>query len=167
MIHGAWVNWRAGVLAAALALSASPALAQTTPVPLPKPLLSGTTSGVGWGIYAGGLTGASLQEEGQGLRVSVPAGASVLGTRYDVVKRTALLTYRLPKGLDARSALAFATNQLQLQGFDIGERTFPDARSARATLSRDGQSIEVQTTRQATGDMQVVYVFSVPHTDSD
>ncbi|CAM3791328.1 hypothetical protein DESA109040_21585 [Deinococcus saxicola] len=159
MIKGEWVNWRAGVLAAALALSASPALAQTTPVPLPKPLLSGTTSGVGWGIYADGLTKAGLQEEGQGLRVGVPTGAGVLGTRYDAAKRTALLTYRLPKGLDARSALAFATNQLQLQGFDIGKRTFPEASSARATLSRDGQSIEVQTMRQANGDMQVMYVF--------
>ncbi|QFP76030.1 hypothetical protein [Deinococcus sp. AJ005] len=162
MTNGERLNWRAGVLAAVLALSASPVLAQTTPVSLPKPLLSGTTSGLGWGIYAGGLTNAGLQEEGQGLRVSVPAGASVLGTRYDAVKRTALLTYRLPKGLDARSALAFATNQLQLQGFDIGERTFPDASSARATLSRDAQSIEVHTTRQANGDMQVLYVFGGP-----
>ncbi|CAM4149302.1 hypothetical protein [Deinococcus marmoris] len=162
MIHGERLNWKAGMLAAALALSASPVIAQTMPVPLPKPLLSGTTSGVGWGIYAGGLTNAGLQEEGQGLRVGVPAGAGVLGTRYDTAKRTALLTYRLPKGLDARSALAFATNQLQLQGFDIGERTFPDARSAHATLSRDGQSIEVQTTRQANGDMQVLYVFGGP-----
>lgn len=162
MTSGEWGNWKAALLAAALALSSSAAIAQTTPVPLPKPLLSGTTSGLAWGIYAGGLTAASLLEDGQGLRVGVPAGASVLGTRYDTAQRTALLTYRLPRGLDARSALAFATNQLQLQGFDIGERSFPTASSARATLRRDGQGLEVLTTRQANGDMQVLYVFGRP-----
>ncbi|GGL84641.1 hypothetical protein GCM10010840_23150 [Deinococcus aerolatus] len=159
MTSGEWVNWKAALLAAALALSCHAAVAQTTPVSLPKPLLSGTTSGLAWGIYAGRLTSASLLEEGQGLRVGVPAGASVLGTRYDAAQRTALLTYRLPRGLDARSALAFATNQLQLQGFDIGERSFPTASSARAALSRDGQGLTVQTTRQANGDTQVLYVF--------
>lgn len=146
---------KAVLLAAVLALSSSSGVAQG----VGKPLLGGTTSGLAWGIYAGGLTTASLQEDGPDLRVSVPAGASVLGTRYDAAKRTALLSYRLPGGLDARSALAFATNQLQLQGFDIGERSFPDASSARATLNRDGQRIEVQTTRQANGDLQVQYVF--------
>ena len=153
------MNWQAAALAVALALSSSLALAQTSAQALPKPLLGGTTAGLAWGLYAGGLSSAALQEEGQGLRVGVPVGASVLGTRYDVGRGAALLTYRLPGGLDARSALAYATNQLQLQGFDIGERTFPDARSARATLGRDGQSIEVQTTRKANGDIQVLYVF--------
>lgn len=160
MTKGEGLRWRAALLAAVLALPASSAAAQTTPAEPPKPLLSGTTSGLGWGIYAGGLSSASLQDDGPGMRVGVPAGASVLGTRYDAAKRTALLTYRLPKGLDARSALAFATNQLQLQGFDIGTRSFPNASSARATLMRDGQGLDVQTTRQANGDIQVLYVFS-------
>lgn len=162
MTNGAWVNWKAVVLAAALALSTGPAVAQTAPAALPRPLLSGTTSGLAWGLYAGGLTRANLLEDGPGLRVGIPARASVLGTRYDAAKKTALLSYRLPGGLDARSALAFATNQLQLQGFDIGERRFPTASSARATLRRDGQGLEVQTTRQPNGDMQVLYVFSSP-----
>ncbi|MDV6375755.1 hypothetical protein [Deinococcus arenicola] len=124
-----------------------------------KPLLGGTTSGLTWGLYAGGLTTASLQEEGQGLRVSVPVGARVLGTRYDLQERAALLTYRIPRGLDARSALAYATNQLQLQGFDIGVRTFPNASTAQAILSRDSQNMEVRAVRRANGDLQVSYVF--------
>jgi hypothetical protein len=156
------MNWKAALLAAALALSAPGTAAQTTPVPLGRPLLSGTTSGLAWGIYSGGLASASLQEDGQRLRVGVPAGASVLGTRYDAAKKTALLTYRVPGGLGARSALAFATNQLQLQGFDIAERNFPNASSARATLRRDGHGMEVQTTRQPNGDIQVLYVFGAP-----
>ncbi|CAM3577226.1 hypothetical protein DEFR109230_03895 [Deinococcus frigens] len=143
------------LLAAAVALSSGSGAARA----VGEAVLSGTTSGVSWGIYAGSLSNASLQEEGQGLRVGVPAGASVLGARYDADSRTAVLTYRLPRGLDARSALAFATNQLQLQGFDVGRRTFPSASSARATLSRDGQMIEIQTARQASGDLQVRYVF--------
>ncbi len=152
------MNWNALVLAAALALPSGFALGQAAP-PLPRPLLSGTTSGLGWGIYGSGLTSASLQEDGQRLRVGVPAGASVLGTRYDVANRTALLTYRLPGGLDARSALAFATNQLQFQGFDVIERSFKTASSASAALVRGGQGLEVQTTRQSNGDIQVMYVF--------
>lgn len=149
------MNFRTVLLAAALAAGSGAGTAQA----VGKPLLGGTTSGLSWGIYSGGLTRDSLQEEGQSLRVSVPVGASVLGTRYDTEKRAALLTYRIPRGLDARSALAFATNQLQLQGFDAGARTFPEPSSARATLSRDGQSIEVQTMRRANGDIQVSYIF--------
>ncbi|GGO27089.1 hypothetical protein GCM10008949_18420 [Deinococcus humi] len=147
------------MLAAALALSSGSALSQAAP-PLPRPLLSGSTSGLGWAIYAGGLRGADLQEDGQSLRLGAPVGASVLGTRYDAARKTALLTYRVPGGLGARSALAFATNQLQLQGFDLRERTFKDANSASATLSREGRKIEIQITRRDGGDLQVLYGFS-------
>ena len=77
-----------------------PAAAQTTG----ERLLSGTTLGLPWGLYRGGLT--NLGDGDPRLRLSAPQGARVLGTRYDEGTRTALLTYR--HGGDARQALAFA-----------------------------------------------------------
>ncbi len=155
------MNWKAILIATLLLVPAGRAFAQTTstPVTTPAPLLSGTTDGLPWGLYPGGLT--DLQEGENRLRLSVPADARVLGTRYDGEGRrpAALITYRVPGGLDARSALAFATNQLQRQGFDLTSRAYPDSNQARALLRRQDRLIEVQILQGATGNLQALYLF--------
>lgn len=147
------MNQKALVLAALLAC-ASPVLAQTTP----SPLLSGTTADLPWGLYAGGLT--DLQTGDNRLRLSAPEGVRVLGTRYDAGTRTALITYRPTSGLSAQNALAFATEQLQRQGFDLTYRViYPDEARARALLRRMDRLIEVQVLKGATGAVQALYQF--------
>ncbi|GGL78969.1 hypothetical protein GCM10010840_16020 [Deinococcus aerolatus] len=148
------MNQKALVFAALLACAPLPAVAQTTPAPL----LSGTTGTLPWGLYAGGLT--DLQAGDNRLRLSAPAGVRVLGTRYDDGSRTALLTYRPTSGLSAQNALAFATEQLQRQGFELTYRViYPDEARARALLRRMDRLIEVQVLKGATGAIQALYQF--------
>lgn len=148
------MNKKTLVFAALLACSTLPVAAQTTPTPL----LSGTTGTLPWGLYAGGLT--DLQAGDNRLRLSAPEGAKVLGTRYDDGSRTALITYRPPSGLSAQNALAFATEQLQRQGFELTFRViYPDEARARALLRRTNRLIEVEILRGATGAVQALYQF--------
>lgn len=128
-----------------------PAAAQTTG----ERLLSGTTLGLPWGLYRGGLT--HLGDGDPRLRLSAPQGARVLGTRYDEGTRTALLTYR--HSGDARETLAFAVGQLQRQGFTLTSRAFPSPGQARALLRRAERLVEVQVIRGAEGVTQVLYRF--------
>lgn len=158
------MNQTALILAALLTCAAVPASAQTTPTQTmparttPTPLLSGTTADLPWGLYAGGLT--DLQTGDNRLRLSAPEGARVLGTRYDDGSRTALITYRPAPDIDARSALAFATGQLQRQGFELTFRVFyPEEGRARALLRRTDRLIEVQIIKGATGAVQALYQF--------
>jgi hypothetical protein len=158
------MNWKTILIAAALVVPAGSVSAQTTsaqttpPANTPAPLLSGTTDGLPWGLYPGGLT--DLQEGENRLRLSAPADARVLGTRYSGGDRpAALITYRAAGGLDARSALAFATNQLQRQGFDLTSRAYPDSNQARALLRRQERLIEVHILQGATGNLQALYLF--------
>lgn len=141
---------RLGLLLSALLLTA-PAAAQTTG----ERLLSGTTLGLPWGLYRGGLT--NLGDGDPRLRLSAPQGARVLGTRHDGGTRTALLTYR-HRG-DAREALEFAVDQLRRQGFSLTHRTFPSPGQARALLRRVERLVEVQVIRGAEGVTQVLYRF--------
>jgi hypothetical protein len=141
------------VLAALLACATLPAAAQTTPAPL----LSGTTADLPWGLYAGGLT--DLQEGDNRLRLSAPEEARVLGTRYDANTRTALITYRPLSALSAHDALAFATDQLQRQGFDVTFRVYPEATRARALLRRTDRLIEIEILQGARGVIQALYQF--------
>jgi len=128
---------------------------QTTAQTTGERLLSGTTLGLPWGIYAGGLT--NLQDGEPRLRLSAPLGARVLGTRYTPGTRAALVTYR--HDLDARAALAFAVNQLQRQGFELTFRAWPGEGRAQAILRRNETLIEVRITRGAQGVTQALYLF--------
>ncbi|MPY67992.1 hypothetical protein F8S09_15135 [Deinococcus sp. SDU3-2] len=132
-------------------LLAVPAAAQTTG----ERLLSGTTLGLPWGFYQGGLT--NLGDGEARLRMSAPQGARVLGTRYDAGGRAALLTYRGDR--DARAALAFAVEQLQRQGFNLTYRAYPSPGQARALLRRVDRLLEVQIIRGAEGVTQALYRF--------
>lgn len=139
------------VLLLSALLLAVPAAAQTTG----ERLLSGTTLGLPWGLYRGGLT--NLGDGDPRLRLSAPQGARVLGTRYDGGTRTALLTYR--HGGDAREALAFAVEQLQRQGFTLTYRAYPSPGQTRALLRRVDRLVEVRIIRGAEGVTQVLYRF--------
>lgn len=147
------MNHKILVLAALLVCATLPAAAQTTPAPL----LSGTTDTLPWGLYAGGLT--DLQAGENRLRLSAPEQARVLGTRYDAPTRSALITYRPTPALDVQAALAFATNQLQRQGFELTFRVFPEDTRARALLRRVDRLIEVQIIQGASGTIQALYQF--------
>lgn len=118
-------------------------------------LLSGTTFGLRWGIYAGGLT--NLQDGDPRLRLSAPLGARVLGTRYDDGGSAAQVAYR--HSGDSRTALAFAVDQLQRQGFAVTFRAFPSDYQARALLRRVDLLLEVEVTRGAQGVINVLYDF--------
>ena len=96
----------------------------------PEPLLRGTTFNLPWGLYAGGLT--TLTEGEARLRLSAPADAKVLGTRYDEGSRRALITYRSPLSADA--AMDFATGQLRRQGFEQTYRARVGSGQSRALL---------------------------------
>lgn len=136
--------------------AAQTAAAQTTVTQTTgERLLSGTTFGLRWGIYAGGLT--NLQDGEPRLRLSAPLGARVLGTRYDDQGNAALLAYR--HSGNSRAALDFAVDQLQRQGFAVTFRAFPSPYQARALLRRVDLLLEVEVTRGARGVINVLYDF--------
>lgn len=118
-------------------------------------LLSGTTLGLPWGIYAG--SAASLQTDSTRLRISAPSGARILGTRYDPGSRSALVSYR--HGQNARSALEFAVEQLQRQGFELTFRSWPGEGRAQALLRRNESLVEIRITRGAEHVTQALYRF--------
>ncbi|GGO31760.1 hypothetical protein [Deinococcus humi] len=149
------MNRKVLILAALLGCSTIAASAQT----LPLPLLSGTTGDLPWGLYAGGLT--DLQAGENRLRLSAPEQAKVLGTRYDADSRTALISYRPMAPMDAQRALAFATEQLQREGFDLTFRVIstPQNTRARALLRRNDHLIEIEVIQGTSGIIQALYQF--------
>lgn len=119
------------------------------------PLLRGNTLGLPWGLYSGGLT--DLDSGEARLRLSAPAEAKVLGTRYDAATRTALITYR--SALSAREAMAFAVGQLERQGFTLTQRDYPQVSQARALLRRTDRLVEMQVLQSKGNVISVLYTF--------
>lgn len=144
-------------------VTSAPPVAPAPNIPSPSPLgletgarlLSGTTLGLPWGVYRGGLT--NLYSGDMRLRLSAPEGASVVGTRYDDRSRTILLSYRADR--TAQAAREFAVEQLRRQGFDLADRNSPAPGRASALLRRTDRLLAVQVTREAGGVLQVQYRF--------
>lgn len=143
----------ATVLVPAAAQVQPPASQQATTGPT---LLSGTSYGLPWGVYAGGETDKT--DGDPRLRLSVPAGVRVLGTRYDPQSATLVVTYR--SNLNARESTAFIVEQLQQQGFEVGTRRFPTVGRAEATLTRTDRVLDVQAIRGQNGVTNVTYQFT-------
>lgn len=153
------------LLTLSLSLIVAPALAQVRPAQTQQAttgplMLAGTSYGLPWGLYAGGPTDKT--DGDSRLRLSTPEGVKVLGTKYDPETTTLLVTYR--SNLNVRQSVAFALQQLEQQGFEVGNRRFPSTGRAEATLSRTERVIDIQGFRGPNGVTNLVYTFDTLQT---
>ena len=127
---------RLATLLLSLSLTAAPAFAQDAQ----RAVLSGRTGALAWTFYGPGTLGNLSADAKTTLRLSAPAGSTVIGSKYD--NGSAVLAFRTAADTTLQDVYQFHDSQLTRQGFTRASQSI-NGTTANATYTRGNEQVKL------------------------